>query len=264
MTADDTTTGSPRQSPLHERLAAIGACFGIHAGWEVPEHFGDAAGERDTAHAGVALVDRSGATHLLVQGPDAEALLQRLGAGDLAAAPTGSVALLPRADGDGETDERTVHRLAANAFLIVAGTGRADREMAWITGLAGPDALVFADDVTGGLALIELVGPRAAALLAEVGPNELSNRAFPPGNWRMLEVGSAPVRAARMAGPGPDRYQLAVPSDQAVGAFDTLMEAGAAFGLAPAGRAAWEALRRDGGDGDRLPGLDAGDATTLS
>ncbi|MGE5767974.1 MAG: FAD-dependent oxidoreductase, partial [Bacteroidota bacterium] len=97
-----------RQSPLHERLAGRGACFGEAAGWEranwfVPPEamkrgeqpkyayswgrqnwFDYAGGEHRAVREAVGLFDLSSFAKLRVEGPDAEAVLQRVSANDVA------------------------------------------------------------------------------------------------------------------------------------------------------------------------------------
>jgi 4-methylaminobutanoate oxidase (formaldehyde-forming) len=95
-----------RRSPLHERLAAAGACFGETAGWERPNWyaplgmepryeysygrqnwFEPSAAEHRAAREAVALFDQSSFAKLEVQGRDAEAVLQRVCANDVAVEP---------------------------------------------------------------------------------------------------------------------------------------------------------------------------------
>ena len=85
-----------RTSPLHDRLAARGACFGEAAGWEranwfAPEGvepkyeysykrqnwFPYAAAEHKAVREAVGLFDMTSFAKFLVQGADAEAVLQR-------------------------------------------------------------------------------------------------------------------------------------------------------------------------------------------
>ena len=92
-----------RRSPLYDRLAAKGAVFGSKMGWERPNYFARNEGERtigysfgrqnwfDTvaaeqraARQGVAVFDMTSFAKLLVQGRDAERVLQRLAANDVA------------------------------------------------------------------------------------------------------------------------------------------------------------------------------------
>jgi 4-methylaminobutanoate oxidase (formaldehyde-forming) len=91
-----------RTSPLHERLAARGACFGEVAGWERANWFAPEgaeprydysykrqnwfpywAEEHLAVRRSVGLFDQSSFAKFLVQGPDAEAVLQRVSANDV-------------------------------------------------------------------------------------------------------------------------------------------------------------------------------------
>ena len=102
------TARGVRHTPLHERLAERGACFGEAAGWERPFWFlppeaKRAAKRRHTATAGsartgsttrgratcavregVGLFDMTPFGKIRVEGPDAEAVLQRISANDVA------------------------------------------------------------------------------------------------------------------------------------------------------------------------------------
>ena len=97
-----------RTTPLHDRLAARGACFSEAAGWEragwfLPEAarargekaeyryswgrqnwFDYAAEEHKAVRTGVGLFDLSPFGKIRVEGRDAEAVLQRISANDVA------------------------------------------------------------------------------------------------------------------------------------------------------------------------------------
>src|SRR5262245_47870095 len=96
-----------RRSVLHDRLAAAGAHFGTSAGWEYPEWFAPPGGEPAPAamdftrppshdlvgaeHAAIreaaGMIDMSLMAKLIVQGPDAGAVLSRLSANDVLLGP---------------------------------------------------------------------------------------------------------------------------------------------------------------------------------
>ena len=64
---------------------------------------------------------------------------------------------------------------------------------------------------------------------------------------RMIDVGYARVRAARMSYVGGPGYELYVPADQCVTLYDALWEHGAEFGLKDAGYYTIDALRIEAG-----------------
>ena len=95
-----------RRSPLHDRLAARGACFGTVAGWERPNWYAPegveprygysygrqnwfqySAQEHNAVREAVGLFDQTSFAKFLLQGGDAEDVLQRLCANDVGVAP---------------------------------------------------------------------------------------------------------------------------------------------------------------------------------
>src|SRR2546428_10135304 len=94
------------QAPLYDRLAAKGAAFGSKMGWERANWFATdgarpetiyswgrqnwmpyAAAEHRAAREAVAVFDQTSFAKFLLQGKDAEAVLQRLCANDVAVGP---------------------------------------------------------------------------------------------------------------------------------------------------------------------------------
>jgi 4-methylaminobutanoate oxidase (formaldehyde-forming) len=140
-----------RRSPLYDRLAAKGAVFGSKMGWERPNFFAsagterridysfgrqnwfaDVAAEHRAAREGVAVFDMTSFAKFLMQGPDAEAVLQRLGANDVAV-PVGQTVYTPLLNKRGGFEsDLTIARLARDSFLLVTGTAQATRDAHWI------------------------------------------------------------------------------------------------------------------------------------
>ncbi|RMD65258.1 MAG: FAD-dependent oxidoreductase [Alphaproteobacteria bacterium] len=251
-----------RLSPLHERLKARGACFGEVAGWEranwfAPEGvtpryeysygrqnwFACAAAEHTAARQAVALFDQSSFAKFLVQGRDAETVLQRICANDVGGAPGRVVYtqwLNPRG---GIEADLTVTRLAEDRYLIVTGAAAARRDWTWLTRHVPEDACVTVADVTGGYAVLGLMGPNSRALLGEVSTADLSNAAFPFATARRIEIGAAPVWALRITYVGELGWEFYVPSEFAAGVFDALVTRGDAHGLRLAGMHALDSCR---------------------
>ena len=131
------TARNVRHSPLHERLAARGACFGETAGWERPNWyappgvepvyeysfgrqnwFEHSAAEHRAAREGVALFDQSSFTKYLVEGRDATAVLQRVCTANVDVEP-GRIVYTPLAERTGRHRGRP-HRHPASPST---GTG---------------------------------------------------------------------------------------------------------------------------------------------
>ena len=97
--------------------------------------------------------------------------------------------------------------------------------------------------LTSGLGVISIMGPNARALLQSLSPNDLSHEAFRFAHSREIELGYALVRAARITYVGELGWELYIPTEFTTGVYDTIVAAGAPFGLAHAGYHALDSLR---------------------
>src|SRR5215210_5207348 len=221
-----------RRSPLYDRLAAKGAVFGSKMGWERPNFFARGEGEQtirysferqnwfDTvaaeqraAREGVANFDLTSFAKLLVQGRDAERVLQRLAANDVAVPVGGSVYTgLLNARGTYESDV-TIARLAADRFLVVTGTAQAARDADWISRHIPEDARATLTDVTSAYAVIAVMGPRSRELLSRVSRASFDNAAFPFAAIREIDIGYATLLASRRTYVGELGWELYVPTE---------------------------------------------------
>ncbi|MCG8691793.1 MAG: FAD-dependent oxidoreductase, partial [Minwuiales bacterium] len=244
------TARGVRHSPLHERLAARGACFGEVAGWErpnwfvpaedrargvLPEYryswkrqnwFDYAAAEHRAVREAVGLFDMTSFAKYRVEGRDAEAVLQRISANDIAVAP-GRIVYTQWLNGRGGIEaDLTVTRLSETAFLVVTAPASAVRDLAWLKRHVPEDAHCTVTDVTAAEAVICVMGPNARRLLQPLTDADFSNDGFPFGTARDVELGMALVRAHRISYVGELGWELYVSSDMARHVFDTIVEAG--------------------------------------
>jgi sarcosine dehydrogenase len=255
-----------RRSPLYDRLARKGAVFGSKMGWERPNFFArgedersirysfgrqnwfdSVAAEQRATRANVAIFDLTSFAKLLVQGRDAEAVLQRLAANDISV-PVGETVYtgLLNQRGTYESDV-TIARLARDSFLIVTGTAQATRDADWIRRHIPEEARATLTDMTSAYAVLAVMGPRSRELLSRVSRARLENEAFPFGAIREADIGYATLLASRRTYVGELGWELYVPTEFAATVYDTLAEAGAELGLTDAGYYAIESLRLEKG-----------------
>ena len=254
-----------RTSPLYDQLAARGAEFGTKNGWERANYFKpngatrpapglDTPGWLPWMHAemratrqAVALYDQSSFGKLLLQGPDALQLLQRLCANDIDVAPERMVytAMLNRRGGF-ESD-LTVMRLDSDRFLIVTGSAQPQRDADWIVRQTRAGERASLSDVSALYSVLSVMGPHARELMARVSGADLSPGGLRFAHTREIDLGLARVRAARMSYVGGPGYELYVPVEMARHVYLSLHDAGADLGLRDAGYYALDALRIEAG-----------------
>ena len=252
-----------RTSPLYDTLAAKGAVFGSKNGWERVNYFKpvDAPAARDTlgtpdwlpwvqaeqaaTREAVALYDQTSFGKLLVQGPDAIALLQHLCMRHVDT-PVGQMVYTPMLnDQGGHESDLTVLRLASDSFLLITGSAQVTRDMDWIRRHMAPHSGVNLTDVTAMYSVLSLMGPMAPELMARVSPDDVSRQALPLRSTREIDLGHARVRVARMSYVGGLGFELYVPVEMTRHVYQTLHTAGSALGLRDAGYYALDALRTE-------------------
>jgi len=268
-----------RVSPLHERLAAQGACFGELCGWERANWFAPkgiqptyrysygrqnwfeySAAEHRAVRETVGLFDLSSFGKFLLQGDDAEAVLNRVSANDVAVAPGQVVYTQWLNERGGIEADLTVTRLAQDQYLIVTAAASQGRDFYWLRDRIPPGCHAVLTDVTSGWSVLSVMGPQSRALLQPLSADDFSNEAFPFGTSREIDLGYARVRATRISYVGELGWELYVPTEFAPGVFDVILENGPAHGFHLAGYHALNSLRIE--KGYRHWGHDITDETT--
>ena len=251
-----------RRSALYDRLQASGACFGSKTGWEranwfardgkpavdnytfgQPDWHNAVGAEHMACRERAALFDQSSFVKLLVTGVDAESLLQRLCATDVAV-PPGTVRYAPMLDRHGGVAcDLTVARLSPTDFYLVSGTAMATHDIDHIARHIRPAERVSVVDITSGYGVLGLMGPQSRALLQQLAESDLGRDMFPFGTVQNVMIAGAPVRVLRISFVGELGYELHVPSEYLLTVFDALHDVGAEHGLVNAGYRAIDSLR---------------------
>jgi 4-methylaminobutanoate oxidase (formaldehyde-forming) len=199
----------------------------------------------------VALYDQTSFTKLLLQGRDALAVLQRLCANEIDVPVDKMVYTAMLNERGGFESDLTVIRQQANSmgdsFLIVTGSAQTVRDFDWIARHIGANEHAVLTDVTALYCVLSVMGPKARELLARVSPDDLSPDGLKFSCTKMIELGFARVRAARMSYVGGPGFELYVPVEMVRHVYLALMDAGADLGLMDAGYYALDALRIEQG-----------------
>jgi len=256
-----------RRSPLYAHLRDAGACFGSKMGWERANFFAPSpaearieygwghqnwhpwvAGEHRACRERVALFDMSSFAKLLVKGPDARALLDRLVANVVPAEPGRTVYTGMLNERGGYESDFTITCVDAGEYMIVTGSAQAARDRDVIEReLARTSLRCAVVDVTAMYSMIAVMGPRSRELMQRVSNDDFASEAFPFGTSREIDLGYATVRATRLTYVGELGWELYTPVEFAVGVYETLLAAGRDLGVANAGYYAIDSLRLEKG-----------------
>ena len=251
-----------RKSVLHDRLEKAGACFGEMCGWEranwfAPEGmkaryeysydrqnwFDASAIEHHAAREKVALFDMSSFAKFVVQGLEAEKVLNRICANDVDVASGKVIYTTWLNEQGGIESDLTVTRLREDVFFVVTAGASQIRDLAWLLKNIPDEAHVNVTDVTSGYAVLSVMGPESRNLLAKLTPTDLSNEAFPFGTGKDIEIGYGKALALRMTYVGELGWEIYTPTEFAQDIYDKILAAGTDHGMQLAGMHALNSLR---------------------
>ncbi len=241
---------APRGGPSSLDSAASYVCAPPYTlgkpGW-LPWMMEEQRATRET----VALYDQTSFSKLLLQGRDALAVLQRLCANEIDVPVDKMVYTAMLNERGGFESDLTIIRQQPTSmgdnFLIITGSAQTVRDFDWISRHIGAEEHAVLTDVTALYCVLSVMGPKARELLARVSPDDLSPESLKFSCTKLIELGFARVRAARMSYVGGPGFELYVPVEMARHVYLALTAAGADLGLRDAGYYALDALRIEQG-----------------
>lgn len=258
------TARGVRKAAIHDRLRAAGACHGEAYGWERPNWYAPAgvepvydysygrqnwfehsAAEHRAVREGVALFDQSSFAKFRFEGRDTLAVLNRICANNIDVAPGRVVYTQWLNERGGIEADLTVTRLTEHAFMIVSAAETEVRDFYWLKRHIPDDAHCVLTNVTSGMGVISIMGPKARDLLQSMTPDDMSHKGFPFATSREIELGHGYVRASRITFVGELGWELYVPTEFMQDIYDRIVAAGAEYGLAHAGYHALNSLRTE-------------------
>jgi 4-methylaminobutanoate oxidase (formaldehyde-forming) len=170
-----------------------------------------------------------------VQGAGALAFLNRLCANQIDR-PVGKVVYTQMCNERGTIEcDLTIGRLATNRFMLVVGTAFGLRASWWMNNHLPSDGSVSVKDMTSAYAVINVIGPKSRELLQKLTHAGLGNDGFAFGTCKKFTIQHAPIISFRITYVGELGYELYVPTEFAVHAYESIWDAGQDFGIKNAG-----------------------------
>ena len=260
------TSRNVRMSPLHDRLEKQGACFGESGGWEranwfAPEGveakyeytygrqnwFEYSGDEHKAVREHVTLFDQTSFANFLMQGRDAEAVLNQVCANDVSV-PIGKMVYTQWLNVDGGIEaDLTVTRIGETTFMVVTAGATEERDFNWLHSHIPEDAHAVLTNVTSGFVTLSIMGPKARDLMSTLTDTDMSNDAFPFATSQEIFMGYGKVRASRITFVGELGWEVYIPTEMAQSIYDLIIEKGKEFNLTHAGYHALNSCRMEKG-----------------
>jgi glycine cleavage system T protein len=257
-----------RRLALHDRYAARGAYFVTLSGWEMPNWFAPdgqmpaveyrfgrqpwfhlAAAEHKATREAVALFDKSFMGKFMVQGRDAEQVLNRVCANSVSIPVGRNIYTQWLNTQGGIISDLTITRMGEQEYMLITGDVLQRMTPSWLRQHTAGDEQCTVTDVTSAYTLLSLQGPRSRDLLQAISGADLSTEAVPFRASCEIELGYARILLVRITYMGELGYELYIPTEYSHTVYDALVEGieGQGVPLVHGGLMALESLRLEKG-----------------
>jgi len=225
-----------KRSAIHGRQREQDATVKWAGDWRRAYDYGDPEAEALAVHEHAGVIDVSTLGKLIVRGPDAGEILDRLYPNRFSNLKPGRVRYgVMTSDAGRIMDDGTICRLDDDAFYVTttsSGAGAIEEWFGWWLATWDLDARVT--DVTQGLCAVNLAGPKAREILAGLTDLDTAPEAFTYLDGKRGKVAGVDALLLRIGFVGEVGYELHFPAAYGEHVWDALVAAGARpFGLEP-------------------------------
>ena len=242
-TTPDKSTDAPlRRTPMYESHVRLGGRIVPFSGWEMPVQYSGIVDEHQAVRTAAGLFDASHMGELSLTGEHARAVIDYVITGDAGRLTDGQALYTCALQEDGGIlDDLIVYRAAEERWLVVCNASNREKMFA-VFARAAKDHCEFSDK-SDETALIALQGPKAFAVLAQMGRDAASLGELKSFHFRDAIIGNVRATVARTGYTGEDGVEIFCAWNEARALWDQLIEVGRPFGLKPAGLGARDTLR---------------------
>lgn len=234
-----------KTTPFTEKHIALGAKMHEFAGYNMPIEYSGIIDEHLTVCRAVGVFDVSHMGEFWVKGPNALPFLQKVTSNDVSALVPGKVqyTCFPNETG-GIVDDLLVYQYEPEKYLLVVNAANMEKDWNWCVSHNTEGAEL--ENASDRMAQLAVQGPLAIQTLQKLTPIDLS--AIPYYHFTHGEFAGEPdVIISNTGYTGAGGFELYFYPEAAQKIWDAVFEAGAEFGIKPAGLGARDTLRLEMG-----------------
>ena len=243
-----------RRTPMHYQHDQLGAVWMDMGDWKRPRYY-DLAGtgsqqqcveqEYRAVRERAGIIDVSTLGKIEVKGSDAGRLLDLVFTHKFSTLPIGRVRYSVLCDELGTIlDDGTISRMDEQRYFLTTTTGNVDFVQQWLEWWAAAACLkVNITNLTAGLASMNLAGPLARGVLAQLTDCDLSSSAFPYMDWRQATVAGVAATMMRIGFVGEMGWEIVVAAECGSHLWEQVLRVGVSVNLQPFGVETQRVLR---------------------
>jgi aminomethyltransferase len=246
------------KTPLNSAHRELGGKMVDFAGWDMPVQYTGVIDEHLAVRTKAGLFDVSHMGEIMVTGPDAQLLLNRITSNNVAKLKPGKIHYTGLLTEQGTfVDDLLIYCYSDEKYFVVANAANVDKDFAFIQKYADGDVKV--ENVSDSWAQIAIQGPEAEAILQQLTELNLAEMIY--YTFEEGSVNGAFGLVSRTGYTAEDGFEIYCKPEDAEAIWKAIMAKGQPAGLQPCGLAARDTLRLEGKMA--LYGNDIDDTTTV-
>lgn len=235
-----------RKTCLNAAHVEAGARLVDFHGWEMPVQYKGILEETRLVRTHAGIFDLCHMGRLVVTGPDREALVEHVFSSNLGKMRIGKAKYGFLLNERGFPNDDVIVYRDKDVVHIVINAGNRDRDDAWVRErCAAGKFKATVTNVSDQQAMIAIQGRDSEAVMQPLTSIDLSQ--VPYYGFANCKVGGVDTLLARTGYTGEDGFEIFPPPEKARMLWDAMLGSGKAFGVAPIGLGARDALRLEAG-----------------
>jgi aminomethyltransferase len=229
-------------SSTHE---ALGAKMVPFAGYNMPVQYEGVNAEHETVRQSVGVFDVSHMGEFLIEGEHALELIQKVSSNDASKLTIGKAqySCLPN-DNGGIVDDLIIYKIKEETYLLVVNASNIEKDWNWIQ--SKNDVGATMRNLSEDYSLLAIQGPKAIEAMQSLTSHDLADIKFYNfivGDFAGIE--HVIISATGYTGSGG--FEIYCKNSEVKQIWDSVLQAGADFGIKPIGLAARDTLRLEMG-----------------
>ena len=239
-----------KKTPLHSAHQKLGAHLVEFGGWEMPLYYNSIIEEHQLVRSAAGIFDISHMGEITVRGEGAASFLNFVLSNDTGKLQPGlgQYTLMCNRNG-GVIDDLYLYQTGAEEYLMVVNASRIQEDFGWLEERLGEfagRATIDLKNRSKEIAAVAVQGPKSSLFIDSCFPASAQMAsALHKNEMTGLTLAGKTVLVSRTGYTGEDGFEVVAAAEQIEGIWNKILEAGAPFGLKPAGLGARDTLRTE-------------------
>ncbi|MDR0762998.1 MAG: glycine cleavage system aminomethyltransferase GcvT, partial [Bacteroidales bacterium] len=235
-----------KQTVFNAQHRALGAKMEPFSGYEMPVIYEGIIAEHNNVRNNVGVFDVSHMGEFTVKGSNAAKFLQRITTNDIASLYDGKVlyTCLPNGNG-GVVDDMLVYRISSDDYLVVPNAANIEKDWDWFV---KQNEVFNAEirNISDEISQLAIQGPNALRAMQKLTDTPILDMEY--YTFKYLTFAGVPnVLLSTTGYTGAGGCEIYFKNENSAHIWDAVFEAGAEFGIKPAGLGARDTLRLEMG-----------------